>query len=184
MSTKSDCGVDGTRPVSWMGRSELSSVGGSVDTTRRNWSSESQLERRDHQAAAGRLQAAGHKPFKALSLNTLLKVRFIKEKKTKNKNILSRFWAWLDRGWWRRRRRRLSRSIRWEASRRSMRAIFLRPTVLTQHQDWKIKGWWNLVINGVGGCLGGWQIKSNCILYMYICRDCQGRPGVSYLCWF
>ena len=75
MSTKSECGVDGTRPVSWMG--------GSVDTTRRNWCSESQLERRDHQAGAGRLQAAGHKPFKALSLNTLLKVRFIKETKKK-----------------------------------------------------------------------------------------------------
>ena len=89
MSTKSDCGVDGTRPVSWMGRSELSSVGGSVDTTRRNWSSESQLERRDHQAAAGRLQAAGHKPFKALSLNTLLKVRFIKKTKKRKTKISS-----------------------------------------------------------------------------------------------
>ena len=81
MSTKSECGVDGTRPVSWMG--------GSVDTTRRNWCSESQLERRDHQAGAGRLQAAGHKPFKALSLNTLLKVRFIKKKKNKAKTKIS-----------------------------------------------------------------------------------------------
>ena len=86
MSTKSDCGVGG-------GGSD-----GSVSNTRRNWGSESQLEQRDQQSGAGRLQAPGHKPFKALSLNTLLKVSFLSQNNKNNKNILSRSWAWQGRG--------------------------------------------------------------------------------------
>ena len=67
MSSKSDCGV--TRPGCSGARCE---VGRTVRTSR-DWSSESQLEQREHQGG-GRLQPGGHKPFRAISLNTLLKV--------------------------------------------------------------------------------------------------------------
>ena len=65
MSIKSDCGVGGARPGSSVLRCE-------VTNTKRSWSSESQLE-----------QTASHKPFKALSLNTLLKVSFLSQNNKK-----------------------------------------------------------------------------------------------------
>ena len=84
MSTKSDSGAGGARPVSSVLRCEVVS-----SNNKRNWRSESHLE----------LQAGSHKPYKALSLNTLLKVRpLLSDKTTKQTtNILSRSWAWAGR---------------------------------------------------------------------------------------
>ena len=65
MSVKSDCGLGGGRQVV------------------ARWSSESHLEHREP-PGGGRLQAGGHKPFKALSLNTLLKVSYFSSTKQQN----------------------------------------------------------------------------------------------------
>ena len=75
MSTKSDCGVGGARPVSSVSRCEGANT--SSSNNKRNWCSESHLEQRDP-CVGGRLQAGSHKPYKALSLNTLLKVSHLR----------------------------------------------------------------------------------------------------------
>lgn len=86
MSIKSDSGVGcAARQVCSVVRCEVVSQR-TARSNNRNWCSESQLEQREGTGLTGRLQGGSHnKPFKALSLNTLMKVSFSFLGENKNK---------------------------------------------------------------------------------------------------